>query len=800
MNVTARSAAPALYDVQMMSDITLPAEDDSGTYELCLQAGASEGGQIRFSVDSGPPDFRVPSLQERSVMDLAQGRLTDSCFRFALETSPSTYSGRVALELGGNLGELSMCQASLRRCRQASFLPDALPAVRRCYISPLQENLGCTMLDDLAGSEFELNALGQETDGKYNCLQRLREYNDCDTFTFAVGRCKLWSCQSRSALRASATGEEGSAVVYSQLCEYQEPWAGRNGATPRSPVFVKLWEWNFNDVARECEDFLGPNGFDAVQVAPVTEHIMGGTWFAKYQPVSFLLNSRSGTAEEFKCMVARCRAAGLEVIVDIIINHIAKPCDAVGLVGADAVTPCVGWAGSRYGNRRMKEAAPDWPAVGPDYFHHMPTDRLRNCAVTPITFQCPDSTPRGDCTQCDLFGLPDWNTGLRDVQELLAKHVRELHSIGVTMIRLDAPSYVKVVDFSLILNVVPWDYVFQEWWGGLPERSRTRYVGHVRDIIYGRKIVAQLAGPNVTNLGALLNITYGLEGMRPDQALYPLAFHDERSFRANSGVATYKNGLQFHQQQKYMLASPAGVVVRLWGGFGWTNLDDGPPGCTHLDERCSPLPVFDEQGVSACLATPTTIPLDPDLANTQRWICEHRWAGTAGLISFRKACRGLPITRRWDDQVAKGNLAWRTGETCFVALQRKLNPRTVFTNWSFVGLETGLPAGRYCDLASLPTRKGWNGQSCPNEVVLGAGGVVVTGAVPEGDLLAIHAGGRLPDAAAAAAFAAPVRIRPHSVDLACTITPETLSGATGLHLAPGIALAALVLGALRRVF
>ena len=31
-------------------------------------------------------------------------------------------------------------------------------------------------------------------------------------------------------------------------------------------------EWNYEDVAKECTEYLAPNGFDAVQVAPVTEH------------------------------------------------------------------------------------------------------------------------------------------------------------------------------------------------------------------------------------------------------------------------------------------------------------------------------------------------------------------------------------------------------------------------------------------------------------------------------------------------------------------------------------------------
>ena len=35
-------------------------------------------------------------------------------------------------------------------------------------------------------------------------------------------------------------------------------------------VFVHLFEWSWEDVAKECENWLGPKGYDAVQVSPPT--------------------------------------------------------------------------------------------------------------------------------------------------------------------------------------------------------------------------------------------------------------------------------------------------------------------------------------------------------------------------------------------------------------------------------------------------------------------------------------------------------------------------------------------------
>ena len=54
------------------------------------------------------------------------------------------------------------------------------------------------------------------------------------------------------------------------------------------------------------------------------EHIMGEYWWTRYQPVSYNLTSRSGTREEFASMVSRCNSVGVNVIVDMVINHMSS--------------------------------------------------------------------------------------------------------------------------------------------------------------------------------------------------------------------------------------------------------------------------------------------------------------------------------------------------------------------------------------------------------------------------------------------------------------------------------------------
>ena len=100
-------------------------------------------------------------------------------------------------------------------------------------------------------------------------------------------------------------------------------------------VFVQMFEWRWTDLARECEEHLGPAGYQAVQTSPPQEHIQGPQWWTRYQPVSYLVESRSGTREEFADMVARCKAAGVDVYADAIVNHMADVGTGTGVAGSE---------------------------------------------------------------------------------------------------------------------------------------------------------------------------------------------------------------------------------------------------------------------------------------------------------------------------------------------------------------------------------------------------------------------------------------------------------------------------------
>ena len=132
-----------------------------------------------------------------------------------------------------------------------------------------------------------------------------------------------------------------------------------------------------------------------------------------------------------------------------------------------------------------------------------------------------------------------------------------------------------------------------------------------------------------------------------------------------------------------------GSFLRLWGGFAWARMSDGPPGCDARSglELCRPEPVYVD-GEARCMATPRESPLVEK--GKRGYVCEHR-AVALGLFwglrprlggcggphrapvgrglqhfaseDFRKACRGLPVSRTWQaPELTHGRLAFRAGQ------------------------------------------------------------------------------------------------------------------------------------------
>lgn len=223
-------------------------------------------------------------------------------------------------------------------------------------------------------------------------------------------------------------------------------------------TFVHLFEWPWSDVAHECESYLGPNGYHAIQVSPANEHINYPTWWARYQPVTFdKFESFSGSEEALRSMLQRCNAAGVKVYADAVINHTA-----------DFEGEGVGTSGTPW---RLMEH----PGLSPANYHD-------DCTI--------QSYQRAtEVQECKLGALPDLDTSQPYIRGLLRAYLNRLADLGFNGVRIDAAKHISREDLAVILEDVQHDFVFLE-------------------VIGDPSSEALLQPASYTNLGAVTDFSY----------------------------------------------------------------------------------------------------------------------------------------------------------------------------------------------------------------------------------------------------------------------------------------------------
>lgn len=187
--------------------------------------------------------------------------------------------------------------------------------------------------------------------------------------------------------------------------------------TGRSTM-VHLMDWKFPDVARECENYLAPNGFAGVQVSPVNEHNVFDdqrSWMERYGPISYNLTTRSGNEAAFADMVRRCNAVGIRIYVDVVFNHMTGH----GTVGSGGNT-------ADFVNRY-------YPAVPYTNEHFNP-----RCDIQ-------DWTNVYQIRNCELGGLQDLNQGHEHVRTKITAFLNHLIDLGVAG---EAVEFKKKIQFS----------------------------------------------------------------------------------------------------------------------------------------------------------------------------------------------------------------------------------------------------------------------------------------------------------------------------------------------------------------
>jgi len=481
-----------------------------------------------------------------------------------------------------------------------------------------------------------------------------------------------------------------------------------SGHMAAGDVVVHLFEWKWTDIASECENVLGPDGVHAVQVSPPQEHslVPSRDWSQRYQPVSYSIErSRSGSGAEFRDMLIRCRAVGVGIIVDAVINHMTNfPSPGIGSNGTSY---------TKYSYPGLYEAS--------DF--HPP------CALN-------DYNSAANVQDCELFSLPDLDTGSPSVRQKIADYLVSLVRLGVEGFRIDAAKHIQQVELDDIIGRVnraataeqrPVPYFFLEVIGGGQEALSARdYFGEgyssggAADITeftftgVGNKFlrrngehIAQL-NPNGSPGNQFSELAWRL--MSSDKAVVFLQNHDTQH---DCGLS-YRDGSVFRLANVWMLAQPYGYP---------SILSSYVFNCPTGNSMGPPSDAAGNTNDVSCAASFET-------ATLGQWVCEHRDPYVRGMIGFRRNVAGTVISSWWDNGASA--IAFSRGDRGFVAINNETNTVTATVT-------SGLSQGSYCDRLT----GGKIGPTCGGlTVVVGAGGTIQLNLAPR-SAIAIDAANRL---------------------------------------------------------
>lgn len=383
----------------------------------------------------------------------------------------------------------------------------------------------------------------------------------------------------------SARAAFAAAVLAASALTVQAPPA--SAAPPGGKdVTAVLFEWRFDSVAKACTESLGPAGYGYVQVSPPQEHIQGPQWWTSYQPVSYKIAGRLGDRAAFQRMVGTCHAAGVKVVADSVINHMAAG-DGVGTGGSPY---------TKY----------DYPGLysGAD---------MDDCRATVSNYQ-----DRANVQNCELVQLADLDTGEEYVRGRIAGYLNDLLSLGVDGFRIDAAKHMPAADLANIKSRLtdPNAYWKQEAIYGAGEAVQpTEYLGNgdVQEFRYARDLKRVFQGEK---LAYLKNFGEGWGYMPSGQSA---VFVDNHDTERVGDTLNYKDGANYTLASVFMLAWPYGSPD-VHSGYEWTDKDAGPPnGGT----------------VNACYS--------------DGWKCQHAWPEISSMVGLRNTARGQAVTDWWDD-------------------------------------------------------------------------------------------------------------------------------------------------------
>ncbi|MCU6435709.1 alpha amylase C-terminal domain-containing protein [Undibacterium sp. Jales W-56] len=420
---------------------------------------------------------------------------------------------------------------------------------------------------------------------------------------------------------------------------------------------VQMFRWKWNDIAKECTDFLGPQGYGAVQVSPPHASASLNAWYDVYQPVNFTsLKSNMGTEAEFQSMINTCHAAKVRVYADVVVNHMAA--------GSGTATDGSTW----------NSATLQYPYFSASDFHPA-------CDIAPSDY----NNNRYNVMFCRLVGLPDLQTEGTYVRGQVKNYLNKLLGMGVDGFRFDAAKHMQPTDLQAFVTSVSSTtaagepvWVTQEIISDATV-NRADYFpsGTINEFKFAtamRETFRSTNGNQLSQIRAYMGTpgnwggTWGFVDS-PKATVFVNNWDTERSgdsMNASNftGVTNDTQGTKRYDLANiFMLAWPYGHA-QVHSGFRFSNKDQNAPAASPYDASGNP-----------------KINVD--------WDFIHRWSDIANMVAFRAATSGQGVANFTNGTI--NQIAFSRGAVGFVAINNE------YSAWN-PSLQTGLPAGTYCNV------------------------------------------------------------------------------------------------------
>lgn len=475
---------------------------------------------------------------------------------------------------------------------------------------------------------------------------------------------------------------------------------------PGRTTIVHLFEWKWTDIAKECERFLGPMGFCGVQISPPNENrlVQNRPWWERYQPVSYKLQTRSGTEDQLRDMISRCNNVNVRVYVDSVINHMT------GTGGSGT-----GTAGSHWDGDSLS-----YPGVPYSAWDFNTGNECHSSDMNIHNYNDPT-----EVRNCRLVSLADLKLSKDYVRGEIAQYMNHLIDLGVAGFRIDAAKHMWPGDLRIVFGKLKSlnsgvfgsgakPFIFQEVidMGGEPiSMSDYTGIGRVTNFIFGAKLGQVFRNENKASYLHNWGEAWGMPNSN-DVVVFIDNHDNQRGHGGGGGPLTHFEPRAYKLATAFMMAHPYGFP-RLMSSFNFdrSNTDQGPP--AHND-----------------VINDVTINADNTCGNG--WTCEHRWRQIYNMVAFRNVVMGQNLQHWWDN----GNyqIAFGRGNKGFIVMNMD-NHNLDQT------LQTGLPAGTYCDVIS----GNYDGSSCSGtEIQVGSDGNAHFSVSNSSDdpMIAIHVGAK----------------------------------------------------------